>query len=138
MKQWHQDWRKNWLSCINELTSIELQKVSWLDSIQSNLHWSFVEFMCCYFDDMSLDDNYQYVLKEGAVTIDEYNIIKNWHEALSQYNSPNGDDQDNNAILNDTKWLKILKLGLDAKNQLLKILNEAEQLYLTEHINYKE
>jgi len=38
-------WRDRWLSCINELTSIELQRKSWLDKSNTNPHWTFVEFI---------------------------------------------------------------------------------------------
>ena len=46
-------WRQRWLSSFNELTSIELQQKSWLDRFNKNSHWSFVEFMCSYFDNLT-------------------------------------------------------------------------------------
>jgi hypothetical protein len=112
------NWRERWLGCINELTSLDLQKKSWLDRTHTNPHWSFVEFMCNYFDDLAIDDNYKYALDNGWVTRQKYEIIKDWHEALDKYNSPNEDDYDNEAILNDTKWLDILQTGINTKNKL--------------------
>jgi hypothetical protein len=58
------------------LTSIDLQKASWLDKENTNPHWSFVEFICCYFDDLALDDNYKSEINEGFVSIEEYNLIR--------------------------------------------------------------
>ena len=73
------NWRKRWLGSINELTSIELQRSSWLDNDNTNPHWSFVEFMCCYFDDLVIDDNYKFELENNWITRTEYQIISEWH-----------------------------------------------------------
>jgi hypothetical protein len=104
-------WRERWLDSINELTSLDRQIKSWLDTENPSTHSSFVEFMCTYFDDLSLGDNYQYVLDSKWITGQEFGIIKEWHEALDKYNSPDNDDYDNDAILNDQKWLAIVNMG---------------------------
>ena len=129
-------WRERWLGCINELTSLDLQKKSWLDKTQTNPHWSFVEFMCSYFDDLGIDDNYKNPIDSGWLTDKEFEIIKDWHEALDKYDSPKNDDFDHAAILTDPKWLYILQSGLTMKNQLASVLNETEKKTLTEEINY--
>lgn len=130
------EWRKRWLSSINELTSFDLQKKSWFDKTHSNPHWSFVEFMCSYFDDLAIDDNYKYQLDKGRVTKKEYELIEDWHIALDKYNSPKNDNFDNEAILNDPNWLNILEIGIKAKEELVKTLNESEIDFLTEEIDY--
>ena len=129
-------WRERWLGCINELTSLDLQKKSWLDRTNTNPHWSFVEFMCSYFDDLATEDNYKYQLDKGWVAKNEYEIIESWHIALDKYNSPKNDDYDNEAILNDPKWVEILQIGLTARDELTKTLNETERQSLNEEINY--
>jgi hypothetical protein len=129
-------WRERWLGCINELTSLDLQKKSWLDTTHTNPHWSFVEFLCCYFDDLGIDDNYKYPLDKCWLTDQEFEIIKDWHEALEKYDSPKNDDYDHVAILNDPKWLAILQSGLTIKDKLASTLNETEKKILTEEINY--
>jgi hypothetical protein len=118
------------------LTSFDLQKISWLDKTHTNPHWSFVEFICSYFDDLAIDDNYKYQLDKGWVTKVEFEIIKNWHIALDNYKSPKNDDYDNEAILNDPKWLEIFKIGVKMRNELAKTLNETERQFLTEEIDY--
>lgn len=130
------EWRKRWLSSINELTSFDLQKKSWIDKTHSNPHWSFVEFMCSYFDDLAIDDNYKYQLDKGWVSKKEYEIIEDWHIALDKYNSPKNDNYDNEAILNDPNWLNILEIGIKTRKELAKTLNESERVFLTEEINY--
>jgi len=129
-------WRERWLGCINELTSLDLQKKSWLDRTHKNPHWSFVEFMCSYFDDLAIDENYKYQLDKNWVTKKEYEIIEDWHIALDKYNSPKKDDFDNEAILNNLKWLEILQIGVATRNNLAKILNDTERQFLTEEIDY--
>ena len=129
-------WRERWLGCINELTSLDLQKKSWLDKTHTNPHWSFVEFMCSYFDDLSIDDNYKYPIDSGWLTDQELKIIKDWHEALDKYNSPKNDDSDHEAILTDPNWLDIMQSGQIMKSKLASTLNETEKKILTEEINY--
>ena len=128
-------WRARWLSCINELTSPDLQKKSWLDNTHSNPHWTFVEFMCSYFDDLAIAENYKYQLDKDWVTNSEYELIEDWHIALDKYNSPNR-DFDNEAILNDPEWIKILQIGIAARNNLAKILNDTERQFLSDEIDY--
>lgn len=129
-------WRARWLGCINQLTSFDLQNKSWLDKTHSNPHWSFVEFMCSYFDDLAIDENYKYQLDQGWVTKKEFKLIEDWHIALDKYNSPKNDDYDNEAVLNDPKWIELLKNGVKARNKLAKTLNETERHFLTEEIDY--
>ncbi len=130
------NWRERWLGCINELTSLELQKKSWLDRTHTNPHWSFVEFMSSYFDDLAIDDNYKYPLDNSLVTRQEYEIIKDWDEALDKYDSPKNDDYDNEAILNDPKWLDILQTGVNSKIKLAEQLSETEKQFLTDEIDH--
>ncbi len=49
-----QNWRENWLLCINRLTSFDLQIKMWLDQAGNNPHWSYSEFMSCYIDDLDI------------------------------------------------------------------------------------
>ncbi len=131
-------WRERWLHCINEITSLDLQKKSWLDNSHTNPHWSFKEFMCCYFDDLANDDNYKTQLEEGWVSKQEFEVIKPWHEKLNNYGSPSNDDFDHEAILNDPKWLEILEIGKIVKNNLARILSKKERKFLIEEIDYLE
>jgi len=128
-------WRERWLGCINKLTSLDLQQKSWLDKTHTNPHWSFVEFMCSYFDDLGIDDHYKYQIDKGWLTNQEFEIIKDWHKALDKYDSPHNDDYDHSAILSDPKWLDILQNGLKMKSELASTLNETEKKILTEEIN---
>jgi hypothetical protein len=131
-------WRDRWLSCIDELTSFELQRKSWVDKSNTNPHWSFVEFMCSYFDDLGIDGNYEYQLKQGWITRTELDSISAWHQLLDKYNSPKNDDYDVEAILADKKWLMIIEEGEKAKNELSKYISDEEKRILFEEIDYKQ
>lgn len=129
-------WRNRWLNCINELTSLELQTKSWLDKSNTNTHWTFVEFMCCYFDDLGIDDNYSNELAEGWISKKEFETIKLWHELLDKYNSPKNNDDDIEAILADKEWLMIVNKGEKAKSELSRLLSKEEKDILNEQIDY--
>lgn len=131
-------WRNRWLSCINELTSLELQRESWLDKTNSNPHWSFVEFMCSYFDDLGIDNSYKYQLKEDWISKNEFEIIKMWHDLLDKYDPPTNDDYDVEAILEDKEWQLIVIEGQNAKSELSKSLSEEENQILIEEIDYTQ
>uniref|UniRef100_UPI00404ADE48 hypothetical protein n=1 Tax=Flavobacterium sp. TaxID=239 RepID=UPI00404ADE48 len=115
-------WRERWLVSINELTSIDLQKKFWLMKDNENPHWTFVEFICCYFDDLSLDDDYFDVLKCNWVSVEEFEILKKWHFELKSYNSPNDDDYNHELILTDKKWVELVEFGKKVNEELLKFL----------------
>ncbi len=135
-KEFNQLWRKNWLQSINELTSLDIQKKSWLDKHNTNPHWSFVEFMSCYFDELLFEEDYKEALEKGLVSKNEFEIVNPWHQELCNYNSPNNDDYNNLAILNDPNWLQIISLGLSMKNHLASFLNKKEKAYLLAKMDY--
>ena len=123
-------WRQKWLYSINELTSLDLQTNSWLNLSNKNPHWTFIEFMCSYFDDLANKENYVAQLDKGWITKEESEVVKVWHDALDKYEAPNKDDYDNKSVLNDPKWLDTMRLGIIAKNKLLDIISIKEKRYL--------
>lgn len=129
-------WRNRWLSCINELTSLALQKKSWLDKSNTNPHWSFVEFMCSYFDDLGIENNYNNELADGWISKKEFELIKLWHGLLDKYDSPTNDDNDVEAILADSEWQMIVEKGRKAKIELSRLLSKEEYNILNEEIDY--
>jgi hypothetical protein len=131
-------WRQRWLSTINELTSLDLQRKSWLDRVQKNPHWSFVEFMCSYFDDLLCDFSCGHYIEIGWVSLQEYEILKDWHEALGKYQSLRNDDHDTEVILTDSKWLKIVMAGEKARLKLASLLGAEERQIVTENIDYSQ
>lgn len=60
--------------------------------------------MCCYFDDLGIENNYKYKLADGWISEREFKSIKLWHELLYKYDSPTNDDYDAAGILADKEW----------------------------------
>ena len=125
-------WRNRWLSCINELTSMELQKKYWLDKSNENPHWSFIEFMSGYFDDLGIDNDYENQLKNNWISEEEFSVIIEWHKKLEKYEAPKKDDYDVEGILKDENWQQIVCEGDKVKKKLGKLLNSAERNILIE------
>jgi hypothetical protein len=73
-------WRQNWLCCLLSLADFELQRERWLNKEITNPHWSYVEFMCKYFDDCCVKD-YALMIEEGLLSQPEFDCIKDFHEA---------------------------------------------------------
>jgi hypothetical protein len=111
-------WRVRWKASIEELTSLEHQRETWLDAAKPSVHYTFVEFMCCYFDDLLCGLSYSQIVENGYVSEQEMAILIEWHNALDGYNSPQNDDYDDATILNDPKWLRIVALGAIAWEKL--------------------
>ena len=125
--------RLRWLDSINELTSYNLQQISWLDKNQDNPHWCYDEFYCTYFNDNCIDLGYKYFIDNGFVEKVEYETIKEWHIDLENYSEPKiGGDI---AILNDQKWIDIVEKGSVSKEKLKEIIPSHEKKYL-EKIKY--
>jgi len=127
-------WRQDWLKSINELTSIDIQRNSWLDKNNTNPHWSFIEFIVCYFDDILEGKDYQHFILKGWITQKELESIKDWHKSLEGYESPNHNDYDHESILNDINWIQVVKQGVEAKRNLIQLINNEERKYLIDKI----
>ena len=94
--------------------------------------------MSCYFDDVLLHFPYNHYIEIGCVTLQEYEAIRGWHEALNNYQAPQNDNYNTEAILADPKWREIVKAGEQAKAELASLLTDEERKILTENINYTD
>jgi len=132
-------WRELWLDSINELTTFELQRKTWLGElkISESPHWSFTEFISCYFDDLLYED-YPFFIDKNWITKYEYNILKEWHIELEQYQTPKKYTGKDKVVLNDKNWLRIIESGLKAKQQLAEIIPKHEKKHLLGMKSYTE
>ncbi|MEP1489260.1 MAG: hypothetical protein ABJK28_12605 [Algibacter sp.] len=128
-------WRRRWIFMIIDLTNLEYQKKTWLAPNNTNPYYSFIEFMCSYFDDLDLSDGYDKHIKSSLVSKKEYESISKWHKLLSEYESPNNDDYNNEAILNDKKWVSIIDLGIKSIESLQPKLNKFEKSFFIKELN---
>jgi hypothetical protein len=120
--------RRLWLECLSDLANFELQQ-RWLNKTITNPHWSYIEFMSCYFDDLLLSGagyGYERLIRDGFITAEEHHCVQDFHEALAQYKEPNG-AYDPEAILKDPHWREIVALGRKSIDKLAMILTEADR-----------
>ena len=102
-----QYWRLNWLGCLNEFADIDLQRRTWLDLTNRNPHWSYVEFMCTYFDNVICDRTYTELVAEGLVSVAEAILVEPLHALLDEHEAPDGNDSNAAGVLADSAWLAI-------------------------------
>jgi nucleotide-binding universal stress UspA family protein len=106
---------------------IDLQRRRWLDPENRDPHWSYVEFMCSYFNDVLYDQDYDWAISEGLVTEDEAQAVATLHRLLDQHEAPQGDDCDNEKVLNDPAWHEIVKSAKRAQASLLAVLSNPDE-----------
>ena len=121
------NWRTRWLSSIQEFADDETQKRLWLDRENTNPHFSFVEYICCYFDDLGLSDgNYDWALNEGLLSADEVAAVADFHRAADAYDSPT-DDYDHEAILADPEWALVVAAAKRAQDSLAQLIDDSHE-----------
>lgn len=130
-----QSWRLLWLSCINEFADADLQRKAWLKRESRNPHWSYVEIMCCYFNDSLFSEDYDWAMQNGLVSKAEAEVVAELHRQLSNHEPPGGNQYDPEAILNNDDWKAITSLARTAQQSLAKLLtSDKEQEALFEQI----
>jgi hypothetical protein len=120
------NWRTNWLSSIQEFADEEVQRRMWLDTTNINPHWSYVEFFCCYFDDLGLSDGYGWAIQEAFVTNEEVTAVAGFHRVANAYSSPT-DNYDHKAILCDPKWAEVVAAAKQAQGRLLGLIEDPHE-----------
>ncbi|HZK92630.1 MAG TPA: hypothetical protein VFC67_00380 [Prolixibacteraceae bacterium] len=124
-------WRQNWLDAIQDMTSNELQKKSWIILANNGSYWSYVNFISYYFSEMLFGfDNKYRINEEDCPSKQEYEIIKEWRHLLKNYVPPKEDDSNSTAPLNDKNGLSIFNSELIAKQKLTLVIPESDKMYL--------
>ena len=124
-------WRANWLGSIEEIANLEMQRAIWLNLKSGNPHYTFVEYVCCYFDGLVLNENeggYPARIAEGLLSVEEAHTVANFHTLLDQYRAPRDNDLDHEAILADKGWRKVVEAAQDARVRLATLINDPFEL----------
>lgn len=120
-QEFRRNWRRDWLCIIQEFADYDGQRRSWLDYTNTNPHYSFVEYMCSYFDDLRLSDGgYDWSLSEGLLSTEEVDAVAGFRQTANCYDSPT-DDYDHQAILAYPKWLEVVGAAKQAQAALLRL-----------------
>ena len=126
-EQLRHNWRRNWLGSLQEFADDEAQRRLWLNPTNTNPHFSFVEYFCCYFDDLGLSDGgYDWAVTEGLVSPDEVEAVANFHQIADAYEGPT-DDFDHEAILADPKWGEVVVAAKQAQAALVRLINDPHE-----------
>lgn len=125
------NWRRNWLGSIQEFADLDNQRRLWLDPNVSNPHFTFVEYICCYFDGLAVFDgpvalggSYAVAREKGLVTAEEAATVEPFHAILDAYETPGKDDFDHQAILADPKWRETVAAAKSAQSALLPLIHD--------------
>jgi hypothetical protein len=112
---------------VHEISDVELQRRKWLDLMNSNPHWSYVEFACSYPD----DDQLRFAKENAFLTVEEFDLLTRLARALDAYEAPHGESWNNEAVLADPAWRSVVGGALRVKRQLLQLVDDsAERLHL--------
>ena len=114
-----------------EFSHLEYQRGLWIEQRYPNEIGWFGEDVCKYFDDLHLIDNYEYQIKKGTISVDEFEAIKDFHFAFAHYlESERMKDPDirDEERLRDKEWHSVVSKGLESWNRLKIILTDKEEL----------
>ena len=114
-----QRWRTNWIDCLRELADIEYQRSTWLSTKPLSAHYTFVEFVECYYDTIT-HLGYDELVRRCVVTAAEAQTVMRFHHLLEKYEPPNDDPYAVDAILTDPNWHTVVDAASEALNQLQK------------------
>jgi hypothetical protein len=125
------NWRANWLGSIEEIANLEAQRATWLNPDNHNPHYTFIEYVECYFDGLVLNENeggYDARISEGLISVAEAYAVQPFHELFDQYSAPCGDDFDHDAILADAGWRKVVEAAQHARVRLAALIHDPSEL----------
>lgn len=122
-------WRTEWFYSIDELSDLAGQRRTWLDPNQISPHFTYVEFICTYFDRrMSTSpDGYRELIEQGYLTDDEARAVSDLHLLIGAYRPPRGDNNDHIDILDDPSWHQVVNAAAVARDRLLMLLTDEEE-----------
>lgn len=109
-----EEWRREWRYCIGRFADFPTQQAQWLDAQEPNPHRTFIEVMCCYFDDLLRGEpDYGWAVAAGLVSRQEAETVQPFHVRAASYRSPTN-DFDHAAILRDPAWQAVTEAAMFA------------------------
>jgi hypothetical protein len=124
------NWRYRWLGSIFLFAHLEYQKGLWFSQKYPDEVGWLGEDLCRYFDDLHLYDNYTYQIEHGAISTQEYLIVKLFHIELDKFSEKiNGQELDfaNKKILKNREWIEICEHARNAWDGLKEELSDSAE-----------
>lgn len=128
-------WRASWLSSIQELADMGMQRSTWLNPQSENRHYSFVEYVEGYFSDLALskdDGGYPARIADSLLSQEEAAAVSHFHVLFDSY-EPRTDRFDHQDILEDPRWHRVVEAAQAAQARLATMIDhpaERENLLL--------
>lgn len=120
-------WRKWWLVHLYDFTSLKNQEELWLAKRPGEMQ-TYVECMCCYFDDSFHGQSLEELCEEGFLSKLEVEACREFHNLAGAYNPPEGGNNgDDRPILVDLKWHAVVTAAQEAWQQLRLIITSQEE-----------
>jgi hypothetical protein len=111
--------RQRWLLSLFELSHLEYQKRLWIENSYPGFIGDSSEAFGQYFNDLNLEDGYDYFVKEGIVNQQEADIIKAYHKQLDSYCTKLEKRKLSDIeITKDAEWINLTNLALGKWNKL--------------------
>lgn len=103
-----------------------MQRATWLNLTNANPHYSYIEYLECYFTDLCLSDGYAARVADGFLSSDEAAAASQFHSLLDRYKPPT-DEFDRQAILQDPRWLGVVSAAKATQALLATMINDPEE-----------
>lgn len=103
-----------------------MQRATWLNPHSGNPHYSFVEYVEVYFDDLALgaaDGGYAARIAEKLLTDEEAATASRLHALLDHYEAPTNDG-DHRAILGDPAWHRVVGAAQETQAMLATLIDQ--------------
>ena len=119
-------WRKRWFWHLYGFTSLKNQEELWLAKRPGEMQ-TFIECMCCYFDDTLHGQSLDKWHEKGFLSEPEVAACRKFHNLANSYTPPKGGNKgDDRMILADPKWHNVVAAAQDTWKQLRAITSGAE------------
>ena len=123
------------------LGDLEFQRATWLDPEMQNPHFTYVEFVECFYDTgagdwrvlqkTAPDAPFSWLFGAGRINEAERELLWGVHLALSADEQP--DDYDHAAILSSPTWLEVVRVASNAVAQLKISIKDPAELAVLEN-----
>lgn len=120
-------WRRSWIWGLYDFTSLRNQVELWLAKRPGEMQ-TFVECMCCYFDDTFHGQSLEHWCTKGFLNQAEVDVCRDFHHLahgyISSEGAPRGDDR---MILADPRWHHVVAAAQETWKHLRSIITSEEE-----------
>ena len=109
-------------SCVGALANQELQRATW--GLVDNPYYTYVEFSETFLD--LIPDGLEKMVGRGILSPKESSILHRLYLAVDEYQAPNSDCYDHDAILGDPEWRTVVQTAKATVTELIEFIDPSE------------